>query len=135
MSESSNTLFVTVLGKADALGDLTTTNAMTNTFAGAGLAVGFAAAAAVAEGTTAAAPYTDAISDGLYNQFADQPYVDGLSLWGDAGLSIGLHDVRRDARCRRFFVWLLIVWAGESFRSWTFMIKSRPFISTSLSAL
>ena len=65
MSESGNTLFVTVLGKADALGDLTTTNAVTNTFAGAGIAVGFAAATAVAEGTTAAAPHTDAATDGL----------------------------------------------------------------------
>ena len=65
MSESSNTLFVTVLGKADALGDLTTTNAVTNTFAGAGIAVGFAAATAVAEGTAAAAPYTNATTDGL----------------------------------------------------------------------
>ena len=65
MSESSNTLFVTVLGKADALGDLTTTNAVTNTFAGAGTAVGFAAATAVAEGTAAAAPYTNATTDGL----------------------------------------------------------------------
>jgi hypothetical protein len=67
MSESGNTLFVTVLGKADALGDLTTTNAVTNTFAGAGIAVGFAAATAVAEGTTAAAPYTAATTDGLAN--------------------------------------------------------------------
>jgi len=65
MSESSNMLFVTVFGKADALGDLTTTNAVTKTFAGAGSAVGFAAATAVAEGTTAAAPYTDATTDGL----------------------------------------------------------------------
>jgi hypothetical protein len=65
MSESSNMLFVTVYGKADALGDLTTTNAVTKTFAGAGVAVGFAAATAVAEGTTAAAPYTDATTDGL----------------------------------------------------------------------
>jgi len=65
MSESGNTLFVTVLGKADALGDLTTTNAVTNTFAGAGIAVGFAAATAVAEGTAAAAPYTNATTDGL----------------------------------------------------------------------
>jgi hypothetical protein len=64
MSESSNMLFVTVYGKADALGDLTTTNAVTKTFAGAGIAVGFAAATAVAEGTTAAAPYTDATTDG-----------------------------------------------------------------------
>jgi hypothetical protein len=65
MFESSNMLFVTVYGKADALGDLTTTNAVTKTFAGAGIAVGFAAATAVAEGTTAAAPYTDATTDGL----------------------------------------------------------------------
>jgi len=65
MSESGNTYFVTVLGKADALGDLTATNAVTDTFAGAGIAVGFAAATAVAEGTTAAAPHTDATTDGL----------------------------------------------------------------------
>jgi len=65
MSESSNMLFVTVYGKADALGDLTTTNAVTKTLAGAGVAVGFAAATAVAEGTTAAAPSTDATTDGL----------------------------------------------------------------------
>jgi hypothetical protein len=65
MFESDNTLFVTVYGKADALGDLTTTNAVTTTFAGAGIAVGFAVATAVAEGTTAVAPYTDATTDGL----------------------------------------------------------------------
>ena len=65
MSESSNMLFVTVYGKADALGDLTATNAATNTFAGAGTVVGFAAATAVAEGTTAAAPHTDATTAGL----------------------------------------------------------------------
>ena len=65
MFESSNMLFVTVYGKADALGDSTTTNAVTKTFAGAGFAVGFAVATAVAEGTTAAAPYTDATTDGL----------------------------------------------------------------------
>jgi hypothetical protein len=67
MFESSNMLFVTVYGKADALGDLTATNAVTETFAGAGTVVGFAAATAVAEGTTAAAPYTDATTDGLAN--------------------------------------------------------------------
>ena len=67
MSESSNMLFVTMLGKADALGDLTTTNAVTMTFAGPEMAVGLAAATAVAEGTTAAAPYTDATTDGLAN--------------------------------------------------------------------
>jgi hypothetical protein len=65
MSESSDMLFVTMLGKADALGDLTTTNAVTATFAGAGIAAGLAAATAVAQGTTAAAPYTDARTDGL----------------------------------------------------------------------
>src|SRR5262249_35732528 len=65
MSESGNTLFVTVLGKADALGDLTTTNAVTNTVTGSGICVGCAAATAVAEGRTAAAPYTDATTDGL----------------------------------------------------------------------
>ena len=70
MFESSNMLFVTVHGTADALGDLTTTNAVTKTFAGAGMAAGFAVATAVAEGTTAAAPYTDAttawLADGGY---------------------------------------------------------------------
>jgi hypothetical protein len=71
MSESSNMLFVTVFGKADAVGDLTATNAVTNTFAGAGSAVGFAAATAVAEGTTAAAPYTDATTAGL----ADRGFI------------------------------------------------------------
>jgi hypothetical protein len=74
MSESSNMLFVTVYGKADALGDLTTTNAVTKTFAGAGLAVGFAAATAVAEGTTAAAPYTDATTGGV----ADGGFITSL---------------------------------------------------------
>jgi len=67
MFDSSNMLFVMVYGKADALGDLTTTNGVTETFAGAGTVVGFAAATAVAEGTTAAAPYTDATTDGLAN--------------------------------------------------------------------
>jgi hypothetical protein len=74
MFESSNMLFVTVFGKADALGDLTTTNAVTKTFAGAGLAVGFAAATAVAEGTTAAAPYTDATTGGV----ADGGFITSL---------------------------------------------------------
>jgi hypothetical protein len=74
MFESSNMLFVTVYGKADALGDLTTTNAVTQTFAGGGLAVGFAAATAVAEGTTAAAPYTDATTGGV----ADGGFITSL---------------------------------------------------------
>jgi hypothetical protein len=46
---------------------LTTTNGVTETFAGAGIDVGFAAATAVAEGTTAAAPHTDATTAGLAN--------------------------------------------------------------------
>jgi hypothetical protein len=50
---------------------LTTTNAVTKTFAGAGIAVGFAAATAVAEGTTAAAPYTDA----TINWLADGGFI------------------------------------------------------------
>jgi hypothetical protein len=72
MSESSNMLFVTVYGKADALGDLTTTNAATQTFAGAGIAV--TVATAVAQGTTAAAPYTDATTGGL----ADGGFITSL---------------------------------------------------------
>jgi hypothetical protein len=103
MSESSNMLFVTVYGKADALGNLTTTNAATETFAGAGLAVGFAAATAVAEGDDRSSAIHGrddrrACERRIYNQFADQPYVVRLSLWADAGLTISLHDVRRDAR-------------------------------------
>jgi hypothetical protein len=62
---SDNTLFVTVYGNADALGDLTATNAITKTFAGGRVAIGFAGATAVAEGTTTVAPYTDATTDGL----------------------------------------------------------------------
>jgi hypothetical protein len=65
MSASSNTLLVMMLGKSDALGDLTATNASTITFAGGGFAVGFAGATGVAKGTTAAAPYTDATTVGL----------------------------------------------------------------------
>jgi hypothetical protein len=50
---------------------LTTTNAATQTFAGAGIAVGFAAATAVAEGMTAAPPYADVTTDGLDGAVAD----------------------------------------------------------------
>jgi hypothetical protein len=65
MFESGNMLFVTVYGNADALGDLTATNAITKTFAGGGVAIGFAGATAVAQGTAAAPPYTQAMTDGL----------------------------------------------------------------------
>jgi hypothetical protein len=61
----NNKLFVMLNAKSDALGDLTATTASTTNFAGAGIAVGFAAATAVAKGTTAAAPYTDATTVGL----------------------------------------------------------------------
>jgi hypothetical protein len=74
MFESSNMLFVAMLAKAHALGHLTTTNAVTQTFAGAGTAEGFAAATAVAEGTTAAAPYTDATTGGV----ADGGFITSL---------------------------------------------------------
>ena len=70
MFANNNMLFVMLNGKADALGDLSATNTSNTTFAGAGMAVGFAAAAAVAQGTSAAAPYTDAttawLADGGY---------------------------------------------------------------------
>src|SRR5262245_43012588 len=72
------------------------------------------------------------VADDLALQGSFEVALD-LTIW-PIGHTV-LHDVRRDARCRRFFVRLLIVRAGESFRSWTFMIKNRPFISTSLSAL
>jgi hypothetical protein len=107
MSESSNMLFVTMLGKADAFGDLTTTNAATKTFTGAGIAVGFTAATAVAEGTTAAAPYTDATTDGLADDgFITSSHTGHTSFDFPYGptpvpLSIGLHDVRRDADALR----------------------------------
>jgi hypothetical protein len=69
MLASNNMLFVMLNGKSDALGDLTATTASTKTFAGAGIAGGHAAGLAVAtafaEGTTAAAPYTDATTDWL----------------------------------------------------------------------
>jgi hypothetical protein len=69
MLASTNMLFVMLYGKADALGDLTATNASTKTFASAGIAGGHAAglavATAAAQGTTATAPYTDATTHWL----------------------------------------------------------------------
>jgi hypothetical protein len=53
---------------------LTATNAATKTIAGAGIAVGFAAATAAAEGMTAAAPYTDATT----NRLADGGFITRL---------------------------------------------------------
>ena len=69
MFANNDKLFVMLNAKSDALGDLTATTASTNTFAGAGIAGGHAAGLAVttafAEGTTAAAPYTDATTNWL----------------------------------------------------------------------
>jgi hypothetical protein len=102
MSESSNMLFVTVYGKADALGDLTTTNAVTKTFAGAGIAVGFAAATAVAEGTTAAAPYTDATTDGLADGgFITSSRTSHMSIdfpYGPTPVSVSVSSSREETR-------------------------------------
>jgi hypothetical protein len=72
MFKSSDMSFVAMTyAKANALGELTATNAMTKTFAGDGVAMGFAGATAVAQGTTAAAPDTQAVTDG----FADGGYI------------------------------------------------------------
>ena len=91
MFESSNMLFVTMLGKADALGDLTATNAVTMTFAGGGIAVGLAAAMAVAEGTTAAAPHTDATTDGLADGgFITSSDTSHMSIDGPTPLSVSV---------------------------------------------
>jgi len=69
MFANNNMLFVMLNGKSDASGDVTATTASTKTFAGAGIAGGHAAGLAVAtafaEGTTAAAPNTDATTNWL----------------------------------------------------------------------
>ena len=69
MFANNNMLFVMLNAKSDALGDVTATTTSTKTFAGAGNAgshtVGLAVATAFAEGTTAAAPYTDATTNWL----------------------------------------------------------------------
>ena len=72
MFKSSDMSFVAMMyAKANALGELTATNAITKTFAGDGVAMGFAGATAVAQGTTSAAPDTQAVTDG----FADGGYI------------------------------------------------------------
>jgi hypothetical protein len=69
MFANNNQLFVMLNAKSDALGDLTATTALTKTFVGAGIAGGHTAglgvATAFAEGTTAAAPYTNATTNWL----------------------------------------------------------------------
>ena len=129
MFESSDMLFVTVFGKADALGgldddersdqDLCRRRTRCGLRGGYGCRRGYGRSSAIYGRDD-----RRACRRRIYNQFANQPHVDRLSLWADAGLSIGLRGARRDAWCRRFFVWLLIVWAGESFRSRTLMIKT-----------
>ena len=127
MFANNNMLFVMLNGKSDALGDLTATNTSTKTFAGAGNAgshtVGLAVATAFAEGTTAAAPYTDATTNWLgvrriFNQFAQRQCIVRLAVWADTSLAIDLLDVRHDLGSRRCLV-------GESFRLRTLMIRSR----------
>ena len=69
MFVNNDKLFVMLNAKSDALGDVTATTTSTKTFAGAGNAgshtVGLAVATAFAEGTTAAAPNTDATTNWL----------------------------------------------------------------------
>jgi hypothetical protein len=69
MFANNNMLFVMLNAKSDALGDVTATTASTRTSAGAGMAgdhaAGLAVATAFAEGTTAAAPYTDTTTNWL----------------------------------------------------------------------
>ena len=112
MFANNNKLFVMLNAKSDALGDLTATNTSTKTFAGAGIAGGHAAGLAVAtafaEGTTAAAPYTDATTNWLgvrriFNQFAQRQCIVRLAVWADAGLVIDLLDVRHDCGVSAMF--------------------------------
>ena len=127
MFANNNKLFVMLNAKSDALGDLTATNTSTKTFAGAGIAGGHAAGLAVAtafaEGTTAAAPYTDATTDWLGsggyltsshsgNVSFDLPYGPtpvSLSISSTSVTTVGF---------RRCLV-------GESFRLRTLMIRSQ----------
>lgn len=64
MSGSINTFSGGMTGTADAIGDLTATDAATATLAVPGLAIGAAAAVAVAQNTTPDAPYTSATTGG-----------------------------------------------------------------------
>ena len=126
MFANNNMLFVMLNAKSDALGDLTATTTSTKTFAGAGNAgshtVGLAVATAFAEGTTAAAPYTDATTDWLgvrriFNQFAQRQCIVRLAVWADTSLAIDILDGRHDVGSRRCFV-------GESFRLRTLTIRA-----------
>jgi hypothetical protein len=108
---ANNNMLLMLYGKSDALGDVTATTASTKTFAGAGIAGGYATGVAVttavAKGTTAAAPHTDAtthwLADGgnltsshSNNVSFDSPYgttpvslsfsVTFVSTWGLGGV-------------------------------------------------
>jgi hypothetical protein len=65
MSGSINTFFAGVTGTAQALGDLTATNAVTKAAVLPGAAIGYAAAIAVAQDTAPGTPHTSAMTDGL----------------------------------------------------------------------
>jgi hypothetical protein len=61
----SNTFLAATTGTAHATGDLTATNVGTGALAGPGVAIGFAAAVAVAQNTGPVALHTDATTDGF----------------------------------------------------------------------
>ena len=63
MSGSINTFLAGANGTAHAVGDLTTTNAATATLAAPGLAIGYAAAVAVAQNTVPVVPHTSAATE------------------------------------------------------------------------
>jgi len=67
MSRSINML-AAMTATAEAMGDLTATNAATRTLVVPGLAIGFAAATAVAQDTTPAALHTSATTHGFVNE-------------------------------------------------------------------
>ena len=65
MSGSTNTFFAGMNSTAQAMGDLTATNAVTKTAVLPGAAIGFAAAVAVAQDTSPGVPHTSATTEGL----------------------------------------------------------------------
>jgi hypothetical protein len=92
MSISSKTPLVTAYGEGYAFGNFTATDATTKTFAGAGVAIGFAEAVAVAEGTTTALPATTATThgsvDGGYTTTSHTGHVDIEYPYGPTPVSL-----------------------------------------------
>ena len=127
MFANNNMLFVMLNGKADALGDLSATNTSNTTFAGAGMAVGFAAAAAVAKGTSAAAPYTDAttawLADGGYVTASHTGHMSIDFPYGPTPVSVS---VSMTSVMTHGVGGLL---SAKSFRLRTFLIRGEPFIA------